>query len=128
MQFHEMMIFGGIWGWLMFFFLTPHQHSIRAETKDKSTKIGFPQAFKKSLIKVVLHKKAMLAAILLITTIIYFGYYFNSIPTYIKNHGESEFTIVPKVDDSYYLVGVCIYAVFLYICAALGWTEKYLKR
>ena len=111
----------------MFFFLTPHQQNISAEPKENSTKIEFSQAFKKSLIKVVLHKKAILAAILLISTMLYFGYYFYSIQTYIKAHGESEFTMVPKVDDIYYIIGVCLYTVFLYICAALSWTEKYLK-
>ncbi|MFY3790656.1 hypothetical protein ACOQFO_02890 [Ureibacillus sp. MALMAid1270] len=127
MQLHEIIIFGLVWGSLMIYFLTPFNQNVSADTKDQ-TIITFSQAFKKSLIKVVLHKKAILTGILLISTITYFGFYFYSTTTYIKAHGESEFTKLPKVDDIYYLVGVCIYAVILYFCAALNWSGKYMKN
>ena len=128
MQFHEMIIFGGIWGWLMIFFLTPHLQKRSAEPQEKYAQMTFSNAFKKSLIQVVLHKKAILGLLLFVATIIYFWSYFESIEAYQQIHGEDGFRLInPKVDGIYYVFGVTIYTAVLYLCAAINTADKVLK-
>ncbi|KGR73532.1 hypothetical protein [Ureibacillus manganicus] len=128
MQLHEILIFGGIWGWLMIFFLTPPHHNVSNEPQEKSSIMTFSKVFQISLIRVVLHKKAILALVLFVATIIYFWSYFESIEVYRQIHGEDGFRLIsPKVDGIYYVFGVTIYTAVLYLCAVINRADKLIK-
>ena len=115
----EIIVIGLIWGGLMIYFLMPF--NLEPQVMPNMT---FSQAFKRNLIKLVLHKKAILGLVLLVVTLHYFWQYYGAIQVYQYLHGEEGFAIVnPKVHAIYYMVGTCIYAVLIYLL--LVWRRTY---
>lgn len=120
MEVHEIFIFGLIWGGLMYFFLTP----FNTEPQEIPRK-PFPQNFKRNLFEVVLHKKAILALILLVFTIHYFLEFYASVQIYQQIHGEDGMKLVnPREHAIYYIIGVCIYTILIYLLSAFRKTYR----
>ncbi|MDI7741112.1 hypothetical protein QMK38_03780 [Lysinibacillus fusiformis] len=124
MELHEIFIFGLIWGGLMFFFLTSFN-----EKQEKMPNKTFSQVFKRNLLEVVLHKKAVLALILLVFTMHYFMEFYASIQIYQQVHGEDGMMLKnPREHAVYYLVGVCIYTILIYLLSAFRKTYKAFEK
>lgn len=124
MELHEIFIFGLIWGGLMFFFLTSFN-----EKQEKIPNKTFSQVFKRNLLEVVLHKKAVLALILLVFTMHYFMEFYSSIQIYQLVHGEDGMMLKnPREHAVYYLVGVCIYTILIYLLSAFRKTYKAFEK
>ena len=126
LQFSEIVVFGIVWGGLMIFFLTPFKRKANIEFK-KTTKVTFPNALKDSLIKIALHKKAILALIMLMITLNYTWSYHSQLEWYNNAHGGGEMSINPTKQAIYYMVSITIYAILLYLFLAFRRTLTLLK-
>ncbi|WP_043932640.1 hypothetical protein [Bacillus sp. EB01] len=123
----EIVIFGIVWGVLLIYFLTPFKSMMIFESQ-KDTKLAFINVFKDSLIKIIKHKKAILALIMLIITLIYIWYYHSQLEWYNQAHGVEELSTKPKQHAIYYIVSVIVYSVILYIFVALRRTLILIKK
>jgi hypothetical protein len=127
MQFTEIVVFGIVWGGLMIYFLTPFNKKTVIEIQG-STDVTFSKAFKDSLTSLILHKKAILALLMLMITLIYIWMYYTSIEWYFKAHGEVEKSVNPMDQAFYYMINIISYAAFLYLFLAIRKTIKLFKN
>ncbi|PYF08330.1 hypothetical protein [Ureibacillus chungkukjangi] len=116
----EIIVVGLIWGGLMIYFLMPFNLELQAMPN-----IAFSQVFKRNSLKLIFHKKAFLALVMVVVTLYYFWQFYGSIQVYQTIHGEDGFTIVnPKEHAIYYMIGTCIYSILIYILLVLRRTYK----
>ena len=124
MSLPEIIVVGLIWGGLMIFFLMPFNLELQVMPK-----MSFSQVFKRNFINLLLHKKAILAFVMLIVTLHYFWQFYESIQVYQYIHGEDGFRIAnPKEHAIYYMIGTCIYAILIYLLLVLRRTHKQLVK
>lgn len=127
MQFSEIVVFGIVWGGLMIYFLTPFNVKTSIEI-PASNNVTFSKAFKDSLTKLVAHKKAHLALLMLMLTLTYIWMYYTSIEWYFKSHGEVEQSINPMEQAFYSMISILLYAAILYLFLAFRKTITLLKK
>lgn len=127
MQFSEIVVFGIVWGGLMIYFLTPFNVKTSIEI-PASNGLTFSKAFKDSLTKLVVHKKAILALLMLLVTLNYIWMYYTSIEWYFKAHGEFEQSINSMEQALYYMISILLYAAILYLFLAFRKTIALLKK
>jgi hypothetical protein len=127
MQFSEIVVFGIVRGGLMIYFLTPFNKLTSIEIQG-ITDVTFSKAFKNSLTKLVLHKKAILALLMLIITLIYIWMYYTSIEWYIRVHGEVVQSINPMEQAIFNTINITLYTAILYLLLAFRKTIKLLKK
>jgi hypothetical protein len=114
MSLAELMVFGIVWGGLMVYFLTPFNNKISVEGDAQVT---VSKAFKESLTKLILHKKAILALLLLVITLNFIWSYFISIDDYNKLHGVTSESGKPQA--IFNMISVTLYSATLYILLAV---------
>ncbi|MFT9599397.1 hypothetical protein [Mesobacillus sp.] len=114
MSFVELVVFGIVWGGLMVYFLTPFNNKTNIEGNSKVT---VSKAFKESLTRLILHKKAILALLLLIITLNFIWSYFISIDDYNNLHGVTSESGKPQA--IFYMISLTLYSVTLYILLAV---------
>lgn len=122
MSFVELMVFGIVWGGLMVYFLTPFNNKTNIEGNSKVT---VSKAFKESLTRLILHKKAILALLLLIITLNFIWSYFISIDDYNTLHGVTSESGKPQA--IFYMISLTLYSVTLYILLAVRRAVKFKK-
>mgnify|MGYP005830105269 CR=1 FL=1 len=122
MSFVELMVFGIVWGGLMVYFLTPFNNKTNIE---RNSKVTVSKAFKESLTRLILHKKAILALLLLIITLNFIWSYFISIDDYNKLHGVTSESGKPQA--IFYMISLTLYSVTLYILLAVRRAVKFKK-
>jgi hypothetical protein len=127
MQFSEIVVFGIVWGGLMIYFLTPF-NKVTSNEIQGSSDVTFSKVFQNSLTKLALHKKAILALLMLTITLIYIWMYYTSIEWYLKAHGEGEQSINPMEQAFYHMISIILYAAILYLFLAFRKTIKLLKK
>ncbi|MBT2680419.1 hypothetical protein J7E38_15515 [Bacillus sp. ISL-35] len=118
MEFTAIAVFAMVWGGLIVYFLTPFNERFRLESK-----MTFPKAFRLGLKRVILHKKAILAFLLLVLTVMSIRSYFLSAEEYDRLHG------INREYDSpvFYMISVVMYAALLYLSLAVRWAVKSVK-
>jgi uncharacterized membrane protein (UPF0182 family) len=122
LEFAELVVFGIVWGGLMVYFLTPFNNKISVEGNSKVT---VSKAFKESLTRLLLHKKAILALLMLIITLNFIWSYFISIDDHNKLHGVTSESSKPQA--IFYMISITLYALLLYILLAVRRTLKFKK-
>lgn len=122
MEFAELVVFGIVWGGLLVYFLTPFNDKISVEGNSKVT---VSKAFKESLTRLILHKKAILALLMLIITLNFIWTYFISIDDHNKLHGVASESVKPQA--IFYMISITLYAALLYILLAVRRTLKFKK-
>jgi hypothetical protein len=122
MSLAELMVFGIVWGGLMVCFLTPFTNKTNIEG---SSKVTVSKAFKESLTRFILHKKAILALLMLIITLNFIWSYFGSMDDYNKLHGVTRESGKPQA--IFYMISLTLYSVTLYILLAIRRVVKLKK-
>ncbi|MGV2941625.1 hypothetical protein AB5I83_18635 [Mesobacillus sp. LC4] len=118
MPFSALVVFAIVWGGLMVYFLTPFNGKMESGADDP-----FFEALKVSFKRLIFHKKAILAFLLLMFTLLSIWSYFISTEEYARLHAMRS-----KAGDSvFYMISVVLYAAFLYIILAVRWTVKSVK-
>ncbi|WP_226678474.1 hypothetical protein [Mesobacillus jeotgali] len=120
MSLAELLVFGIVWGGLMVYFLTPFNNKISSKGNSKVT---VSKAFKESLTRLILHKKAILALLMLIITLNFIWSYFISIDDHNKLHGVNSESVKPQAILS--MVSLTLYSVLLYILLAVRRVLKF---
>lgn len=120
MSLAELLVFGIVWGGLMVYFLTPFNNKISSKGNSKVT---VSKAFKESLTRLILHKKAILALLMLIITLNFIWSYFISIDDHNKLHGVTSESVKPQAILS--MVSLTLYSVLLYILLAVRRVLKF---
>ncbi|MBT2642767.1 hypothetical protein J7I80_11055 [Bacillus sp. ISL-41] len=118
MQFTAIVVFAIVWGGLMIYFLTPFHGKIERNPDDTFTK-----ALKVSMARLILHKKAILAFLLLLVTLMNIRSYFISAEEYDRLHAITRESGNPVI----YMVSVVLYAALLYLLLAVRWAVKSAK-
>lgn len=118
MQFTAIVVFAIVWGGLMIYFLTPFHSKIERNPDDTFTK-----AFQVSLTRLILHKKAILALLLLLVTLMSIRSYFISAEEYARLHAITRESGNPV----FYMVSVVLYAALIYLFLAGRWAVKSAK-
>ena len=114
MRFTEIVVFAIVWGGLMIYFLTPNNNEIKSK---ENSKVTFSKAFKRSLTKLILHKKAIFALLLLTITLTYIWSYDLSIDEYNKLHGVASKSVKPEA--IFIMISVTLYGLLLYLLLAV---------
>ncbi|MFS0823229.1 hypothetical protein [Bacillus sp. 1P02SD] len=122
----NIVIFWIVWGVLFMYFLTPCKSLVTFES-HKDSDIAFKNVFKESLTKIVMHKKAILALLMLIITLVFIWSYYSQLEWYNLAHGVGEVSTEPKFLGIYYIVSVIIYSVLLFLFLALRRTFSLIK-
>lgn len=109
-------------GGLMIFFLTPSQ---RIENIDiqKHSKMSFVEAWKASSTQTIFHKKAILALLQLVVTLIVIWQYHVDLEWYNREHGVISST-TPTEQAILYMIAVTLYAVMIYLVLVVKGTIK----
>lgn len=115
MPFSVIVVFAIVWGGLMVYFLTPFHGRI-----DRNPHDTFAKALQISLARLILHKKAILAFLLLLVTLMSIRSYFVSAREYDELHAINR----DSGDPVLYMIGVVLYAAFLYLFLAVRWAMK----
>ena len=115
MPFSAIVIFAIVWGGLMIYFLIPFHGKI-----DRNPHDPFTKALQVSLGRLILHKKAILAFVLLLVTLISIRFYYISAEEYDELHAINR----DSGDPVLYMSGVVLYAAFLYLFLAVRWAMK----
>ncbi|MBT2637492.1 hypothetical protein [Bacillus sp. ISL-39] len=118
MQFTAIVVFAIVWGGLMIYFLTPFYGKVERNPND-----SFAKALKVSLTRLILHKKAILAFLLLLVTLMSIRSYFISAEEYDRLHAITRESGNPVL----YMVSVVLYAALLYLLLAVRWAVKSAK-
>lgn len=118
MQLTAIVVFAVVWGGLMVYFLTPFNDRYRLDGN-----VAFSKAFRVSLKRLILHKKAILALLLLLFTVMSIRSYFISAEEYDRMHG------INREYDSpvFYMISVILYAAILFLFLAIRWAVKTAK-
>lgn len=123
----EIIVFGIVWGALFIYFLTPFTSLVTFES-HKGSDVAFKHVFIDSLIKIVMHKKAILALLMLVITLVFIWSYYSQLEWYNLAHGVGEMSIRPKLLAIYYIVSVIIYSALLYLFLALRRALVFIKN
>ena len=115
MQFTSIVVFAIVWGSLMIYFLTPFHGKINKNPHDT-----FAKALQISLARLILHKKALLAFLLLLVTLMSIRSFFMSAEGYDRLHAIHR----DSGDPVFYMSGVVVYATILYLFLAVRWAMK----
>jgi hypothetical protein len=115
LQFTSIVVFAIVWGGLMIYFLTPFHGKIVRNPHDRFTK-----ALQVSLARLILHKKAILAFLLLLVTLMSIRSYVISAEEYDRLHAINRET----GDPIFYMSGVVVYFAILYLFLAVRWALK----
>ncbi|THE09142.1 hypothetical protein E1I69_23485 [Bacillus timonensis] len=91
----NIIVFWIVWGALYIYFLTPFKSLVTFES-HKDSEIAFKNVFKDSLIKIVMHKKAILALLMLILTLVFIWSYYSQLEWYNLAHGVGEVSTKPN--------------------------------
>jgi hypothetical protein len=113
--FSAIVVFAIVWGGLMIYFLTPFHGKI-----DRNPHSTFTKTLPVSLARLILHKKAILAFLLLLVTLMSIRLYFISAREYDELHAISR----DSGDPALYLIGVVLYAALLYLFLAIRWAMR----
>ncbi|RFB11417.1 hypothetical protein DZB84_21035 [Bacillus sp. HNG] len=122
----EIIVFGIVWGALFIYFLTPFTSLVTFKSY-KGIDVAFKHVFIDSLIKIVMHKKAILALLMLVITLVFIWSYYSQLEWYNLAHGVGEVSTKPKLLGIYYIVSVIIYSALLYLLLALRRTLVLIK-
>lgn len=112
MQLTAIVVFAIVWGGLMIYFLTPFHGKMERNPNDT-----FSKALQVSLARLILHKKAILALILLLVTLMSIRSYFISAEEYDRLHAITR----EAGDPGFYMISVVLYAALLYLFLAVRW-------
>ena len=115
MQFTSIVVFAIVWGGLMIYFLTPFHGKIERNPNDT-----FVKALQISLARLIFHKKALLAFLLLLVTLMNIRSYFRSAEEYARLHAITR----DAGDPGFYMIIVVLYAALLYLFLAVRWAMK----
>lgn len=118
MQFTAIVVVAIVWGGLMIYFLTPFHGKIERNPNDPFTKV-----LQESMTRLILHKKAILAFLLLLVTLMSIRSYFISAEEYARLHAITRESGNPAI----YMVSVVLYAALLYLLLAVRWALKSAK-
>ncbi|MFE4430995.1 hypothetical protein ACFRH9_29185 [Peribacillus butanolivorans] len=114
-----------VYSGLMTFFLVPFQRRVYSK-KYKQNQVSFLSVFKDSLIKMIVHKKAILAFILLSFTVfcIWLGY---ADAEYHYNAHSGYSPISTNIKAIYSMFGLFVYTVLLFLLLGFARTLKIVK-
>lgn len=118
MQFTSIVVFAIVWGGLMIYFLTPFHSEMEGNPDDP-----FSKALQVSLARFILHKKAILAFLLLLVTLMSIRSYFRSAEEYARLHAITR----EAGNPGFYMISVVLYAALLYLLLAVKWAMKSVK-
>lgn len=122
MPFTEIVVFAIVWGGLMSYFLRPFDDKISMEGT-------FSRVFIVSLKKLLFHKKAVLAFLLLVITLASIWFYFLSAEEYAKLHAITrESAADPQEQAIFYMISTVLYTALLYLISAVRWTVVSVKN
>lgn len=127
MQITEIVVFGMIWGGVMIYFLTPFNRKTNVEFHGDKNRT-FKNVFIGSLLRLVFHKKAILAFVMLGATFFYIWSYYSSLEMYFQVHERIEKTIDPTKQAIFYTLSFFIYALIICFLIAFKNTLKVLKK
>ena len=127
MQFTEIVVFGIVWGGVMIYFLTPFNRKTNVEFYEDTNRT-FTTVFISSLLGLIVHKKALLAFVMLGVTIFYTWSYYSSLEMYFQVHGGIEKTINPTKQAIFYTLSFFIYTLILCFLIAFKNTLRFLKE
>ncbi|WP_226646840.1 hypothetical protein [Mesobacillus subterraneus] len=115
MPFSAIVVFAIVWGGLLVYFLTPFNGKM-----ESSADAPFFEALKVGFKRLIFHKKAILAFLLLMFTLLSIWSYFISTEEYARLHAMRS----KAGDPVLYMSGVVLYAAFLYLFLAVRWAMK----
>jgi hypothetical protein len=118
MQFTALVVFAIVWGGLRIFFLTPFNDKGECNTNV---------TWKVSLTRLILHKKAILAFLLLLVTLMSVWSYFKSAEDYDHLHAITRDSADLQVVAVFYMGSIVFFTVVLYLFLAVRWTIKSAK-
>lgn len=88
----------------------------------------FKNAVKDSLIHYVCHKKATLAYCMLILTLLGIWWFYKDLELYNTAHGGGPLEIDFSRKSAYYMVGVILFTITIYLGLVLGRTRELQKK
>lgn len=112
-------------GGLLIFFLTPSQRAANIDIQQNS-KMSFAEALKASSIHTIFHKKAILAFLQLVITLIMIWQYYADLEWYNGAHGVIS-SINPTKQAVLYMIAVTVYAVMIYLVLVVRRTMKLIR-
>lgn len=115
MPFSAIVVFAIVWGGLLVYFLTPFNGKM-----ESGADAPFFEALKVSFKRLIFHKKAILAFLLLMFTLLSIWSYFISTEEYDELHAMN----TDSGDPVLYMIGVVLYATLLYLFLAVRWVMK----
>ena len=113
-------------GGLMIYFLTPTQ-GVASINSQQHSKMSFAEALKASSIQTIFHKKAILAFLQLVITLIMIWQYHVDLEWYNSAHGVISSTS-PTKQAVLYMIAVTVYAVMIYLVLVVRGTIKRVKN
>jgi len=113
-------------GGLMIFFLTPTKREAIIDNQQKS-KMSFAEALKYSSIQTLFHKKAILAFLQLVITLIIIWQYHADLEWYNSAHGVIS-AVNPTKQAVLYMIAVTVYAVMIYLILVLRGMKKLINK
>jgi len=114
-------------GGLMIFFLTPTQKGVNTGNFQQNVDMSFSEAFRASFIHTIFHKKALLAFLQLVITLIIIWQFHVDLEWYNGVHGVISST-APIKQAVLYMIAGTVYAVMICIVLVGRGTIKLIKK